>query len=211
MIKKIKNPVENIINIESKKKENNIELSNRGGYFVEKYYFKDIYDDKKMKKFIVNCEKLIRTSVEYTKYIGFLKEDIGMTNCAILGNINDGLASIEFHHYPFTLYDIVNLCISKYIMEDKNFNTFIIARDVLEEHYTNNIGLVPLSETVHKLVHSGKIFVNLNQVYGNLNGFVEKYYSVMSDELIENYNKLIDFSSKNINYSAEDILKKVDG
>jgi hypothetical protein len=211
MIKKIKNPntINNIVNIQSLKSSDNITLKNMDGYFQEKFYFQDIYDNKKLQKFIKSVEAQIRTSNEYSNYIGFLVNEIGLDHCAVLGNIEKDFATVEMHHYPFTLYDIVYLNISRNIILNKNFTSFSIANDVLKDHYDNIIGVTPLSKTVHQLAHAGEIFVNLSQVYGNLNKFNEKYSFAMTDEIIEKFNQLVDYSKKNLAYSDTDVLKKI--
>lgn len=209
MIKIKKTEVNNIINIESKSTTGNIELTNTEGYYTERYYFTDYFDEAKLKKLVKGVEKAVRTSDEYSKYIGFLNGTLGLTSCAVLGNIvKEKGVTIEMHHYPFTLYDIVYLNVMKRIINKEKINTFLVAREVLQDHYDNLIGLVPLSLTVHQLVHAGEIFVNLNAVYGDINSFVEKYSIAMSDDLIEKYNKVIEMSEKNIVYSETDILKK---
>lgn len=210
MIKVKKNEVNNIINIESITNTENIELNNVEGFYNERYYFTDYFDDAKLKKLIKSCEACIRRSDEYSKYIGFLSKTLGITNCAILGNISKADVTIEMHHYPFTLYDIVYLNIMKRILKKEKINTFLVARDILQDHYDNIIGLVPLCKTVHQLVHVGEIFVNLNSVYGDINSFIEKYEVAMSDDLIEKYNKILEMSEKNIVYSENDILKKLE-
>ena len=211
MIKKIKQPgkINNIVNIQSVRNKDNITLKNLDGYFQERFYYEDIYDNNKMKKFIKSVESQIRTSNEYENYIGFLVNEVGLNHCAVLGNIEKDFASIEMHHYPFTLYDIVHLSISRQILLNKKFNSFTIINDILQDHYNNIIGLTPLSKTVHELVHAGEIFVNLSQVYGNINAFNNKYSMAMTDEMIEKFNQIVDYSEKNLAYSETDVLKKI--
>jgi len=208
-MKKIVTP-NDIVNIKSKVTDSNIELSNTEGIFAETYYFTDFFDDKKLKRFIKGCERMIRSSNEYKTYIGFLKNTVGLKNCSVLGYIDHDNAIIEFHHYPFTLYDIVQLCVNKHILEEKPFNTFIISRQVLLDHYDNIIGVTPLSTTVHELVHAKQIFVSLNQVYGDLNEFINKYYVALTDEEIENYNELVEMTRADVTYSEDDVLKTRD-
>jgi hypothetical protein len=50
-------------------------------------------------------------------------------------------------------------------------------------HYQNKVGLIPLSATVHKLLHTGRIFVPLQNVYGNFIGFLEEYEPYISNDL----------------------------
>ena len=80
------------------------------------------------------------------------------------------------HHEPFTLFDYVQVILNKYIDEGKEVRDLMIADEVMELHYANKVGLVPLSKTAHQIVHnSSKLLVPLNMVYGNYNEFVSEY------------------------------------
>ena len=49
-------------------------------------------------------------------------------------------------------------------------------------HFKNKVGIVPLSVTMHDLVHSGSIFLNLKQVFGRVIDFLEEYRDFISIE-----------------------------
>lgn len=197
-----------ILNINSIRSKKNIEIKADDEFFTAKFYTDNMYDGKEFNNLIKCIEKLIRQSDEYKNYIGYLKNEIGLNNCAVLGNIDDSKVSIEMHHYPFTLFDIVNIVTAYRILNGDLVTSFIIADEVLKLHYDNLIGLVPLCETIHDLVHAGKIFINLKQVFGDVNNFVEKYYGGLTDDYIVSFNKIVDMSNRNITYSDEDMLKK---
>ena len=50
-------------------------------------------------------------------------------------------------------------------------------------HYRLNVGLIPLSETVHELVHNGYLFIPTNYVYGDYKTFVQIYGKYMDPQL----------------------------
>ena len=205
-----KNEVNEIQNIRSVNKTSNITVENAEGFYATDYYYTDIYDEKRMKSFIKCCEKQVRTSQEYHNYIGFLKGEVGLDKCAILGNVqseDDGIVTIEEHHYPFTLYDIVQLEVMRRLLNHEKVNSFLVSQEVMKLHYKNMIGLVPVCRTVHKLAHKGEIFINLKSVYGDLPAFIERYKDTMNDDQIENYNKLVEMSNNNVAYSEHDILR----
>lgn len=144
------------------------------------YNLEILFDDKAKDKFIKYIEKIVRSSIEYKTYIGFLKNELDLTRCTFLPQIDineiEGI-SLEFHHYPFTLYDIVAIVVEKYTIEGdkKKLDPFRIADEVLKMHYENIIGLVPVSKTIHELIHSGGIFVPLSYVFGNFSKFLTRY------------------------------------
>jgi len=200
-----------IANIESIESEDNVEITSEECFFSAEFLVGEIFDHKEYTRFIKNVEKHIRSSKEYKEFIGYLRS-MGLNSCSILGNVmsNDSNVEIEMHHHPFTLYDIVSIVYSKYVHFEQPTNTFRIAMEVLKLHYDNLIGMVPLSITVHELVHAGEIFINSNQVFGYIDRFIDIYKDFMSEDQIEKYNEFINNSNLNISYSQKDILKLSD-
>lgn len=146
-------------------------------------YYVDISSPKGRRKFIERIKNVCRSSMEYKDYIAYLKEYIGLDHCAFFTNVtnNDGTRrsrhiSIELHHDPLTLDDIVDVILSKYEKEGLELNEFEIADEVMELHYNNEVGLIPLSKTAHQLVHnSAKLVIPLNLIYGRYVDFLAKY------------------------------------
>ena len=143
-------------------------------------YYTDISTPKARRKFIERVKKIVRSSMEYRDYIQFLKENVGLDSCVFWKNVTGGdkhkRISIQMHHEPFTLEDYVNVVLTKYEEEGLPLNDLLIADEVLELHYENLVGLVPVSKTAHQLIHNTeKLFVPLNMVYGNYAEFLEKY------------------------------------
>ena len=50
-------------------------------------YFVDIDNDKKRFKFIKRIENIVRSSMEYRDYIGYLKETVGLDSCIFFPGI----------------------------------------------------------------------------------------------------------------------------
>jgi hypothetical protein len=145
--------------------------------------------DKDKRKFVERTKRIIRSSKEYKDYIKYLKENMDMDKCAFFQRVkhtSDNAIKIEIHHDPFTLDDIVRTVINKQLDEGRKLNDLDIANEVMELHYNDMVGLVPLSETIHELVHSdtSKIFVPLNMIYGNFKKFIEAYQDYMEDDIL---------------------------
>jgi hypothetical protein len=197
----------NIINVTSNlEKDGNITIKSSQTYYKLPFYCKKFYDEKQFTTFVKAVEKLVRRSNEYSAYVGHLKK-LGLNKCAFYNNVDDERATIEFHHYPFTLYDIVTIVTENRFMNKKPVSTFLVAQEVMNLHFQNLIGLVPLSKTVHKLVHAGEIFVNINMVYGYVDEFVNRYEDAIPIELALNYNEILKMSKADKKYSDKDILK----
>jgi hypothetical protein len=147
--------------------------------------------------FVKSVERMVRTSNYYSRYIKYLKEDIGLTACQVLSNIEDEYADIEMHHGPIlTLFDYASIITDWMLATNKKINTFRVADILLEEHFNNNIQVVMLSKTVHEQVHENNIYINLNQAFGDLNAFLKKYRSGLHPEQIQKINKYIESSTQ---------------
>ena len=73
---------------------------------------------------------------------------------------------IEIHHYPFSLRDIVEIVIRKREYYKESLSVQMTAKEVMMLHYKLIIGLIPLSQTVHELAHSSRLFVPSDKVLG---------------------------------------------
>ena len=141
-----------------------------------------ITNNRARNKFIKQIEKLIRGSDEYKEYIKFLKTKMHMDRCYVNPTIvsaNGKKYSIELHHEPFTLYDLVDIEIMRREKEGIDLDKFSIAEAVMALHYDGLVGLIPLSKTQHELVHSSKVFIPLQHIYQDF----YKYYEIYSDIL----------------------------
>ena len=172
----------------------------------------DFEDEKKLRKYIKSIESIIRGSYEYRKFIKYLKEEQDYTSCAFFSDIDIKEiknVGIEFHHYPFTLYDIVQIVLYK----ESNFynnqvNTYDIANEVMRLHYEGMVGLVPLSVSLHQLAHSGNLFINFKLTSGNVKEFIERYKLFIDQSLLDNIEILEDLSERNSEQSNKFILHK---
>jgi hypothetical protein len=139
----------------------NLSISSSTNLFPETYCYSDFFDEKGTRKFIKNIESLIRSSREYKNYIEQLRTNFQHLNQdAVLGNISTLDTDLEFHHYPFSLYDICEIIVLKGASEQKLESSFTAAKKIMDIHYKNLIGLVPLTKTNHELAHDGKIFLS---------------------------------------------------
>lgn len=148
----------------------------------------EISTDKEKVRFIKEVEKIVRKSIEYKDYITFLKEYINMENCSFFTNIKSERTKkikLEIHHEPFTLYDITNIVVTKAMMNKEDLNYFKIAEEVMKLHYQDMVGLIPLSLTVHKLVHLGRIFIPLQAIYGRYIDFIKEYRPYITNDYME--------------------------
>ena len=153
--------------------------------------------------------------MEYRDYIFFLKENLDFSKCAFFPNIDQKISKtkIEIHHEPFTLFDIVDVVLQKYIDEGYPINELYIAEEVMELHYRNMVGLIPLSVTIHQMIHpkkidnEKKIFIPLHMVYGGFRDFISEYAEYMDDGIYEKFKRKLE-ETKNLTEEAFNALIK---
>ena len=133
-----------------------------------------------------------------------------MNRCAFLNNItneNTFKIRIEIHHSPFTLRDICSTVINKRMKNGECMYIEAVAYEVIYLHYCLMVGLIPLSETVHELVHSQYIFVPVDKVYGYYKQFIEQYD--VDQELLDKLYQLEQLTLEgNMNQQYKDVLEK---
>jgi hypothetical protein len=145
----------------------------------------DLNDDKEFKKYLYAVEKKVRNSFEYHQMIAYLREFLDMNKCSFylnVNNINTTKIKIEIHHEPLSLFDIVSIVYNKRAFFNEDLSEEMVAKEVMYHHYNLEVGLIPLAETVHELVHNQYLFVPTTRVLGNYRKFVNDYGQFMSPE-----------------------------
>jgi len=182
-------------------------LKSNKNIYCESFYFIDAYDEQLLKKFIKATERLVRQSKEYRKYIELLRTNITALNYdSVMSNISTNDADLEFHHYPLSLYDNIQVLVLDHIIHKDNITSFSIAKEIMEEHFNNNIGLVPLSKTNHELAHLNSIFISKKQVFGRYNDFIERHKDGMTIDLMEKIKRMEEYSDANVASDFKGIL-----
>ena len=134
-------------------------------------------------KFISTVENYIRASFEYREFIQHLKNKVDMKRCALckISTDNGKRYSIEMHHDPFKLYDMVDIEIIRREIEGEPLDILSISEAVVEMHYEGIVGLIPLSKTQHQLVHSGKVFIPLNYIYHDYSAYYNRFEDIIDE------------------------------
>lgn len=161
--------------------------------FVKIQTFNDLLNSMK------DIERQIRSSSEYKTFLYYIKEINQIRNCAFFKDIDfvDKKMTIEFHHHPFTLYDIVLIIGTSMIADlkdDEYLLTFDISKRVIEEHLDDTIPGIMLSKTIHEMYHNGLYEIPTDSPQMNLGDytkFVGKYGEFLQEKDIENLQKYI--------------------
>jgi len=180
--------------IVEKRNDNNLLTFNNIPEFEFLIY--DFEEEKELNKFFKAVERAVRGSFEYRAMIRYLKDNMNMNQCSFIqvSNQDSYNVKIELHHYPFTLYDIVEIVFKKRTFYGERLDLYMVAKEVTMLHYKLLIGLIPLSTTVHQLVHDGKLFIPVQNVLGRYQMFIDFYKQFCTEEQLEVINRIEKYS-----------------
>lgn len=132
------------------------------------------HSEKEFDKFIKNSERLVRSSGEYKRWIAYIIDVLGYTSCALTEeDINE--CNVEIHHHPITLYTICKSVVSDLIRKDIEFCSFDVATKVIELHFQNKIGYLPLLSDLHKKYHNGYLEIPIGLIHGDYKHLLKNF------------------------------------
>ena len=156
-------------------------------------------DEKDYEKYVKEIEGQVRRSFEYRNMINYLRENMNMNQCAFLKGVTNeetyGI-KIEIHHYPFSLRDVVDIVVRKRKYYNESLDVQMVAKEVMMLHYKLMIGLIPLSETVHELAHSSRLFIPVDKVMGRYSLFVQYYKPFCDPEQLDTLERIEKYSEE---------------
>lgn len=179
---------------------NVIKLDNIPPYETQDY---DVFDEKDFRKYINDIKKTVRNSLEYRQYIQYLRNYMNMNTDSFFENVNNidtSKIKIEIHHSPYTLEDICTTVFNKRVFYGEDIDVEDVAKEVMYIHYFLIVGLIPLSETVHELVHNQFIFIPTDKVVGNYKEFENTYGNWIPEDAKE---KVKAMEEKTLTYNVE--------
>ena len=132
-------------------------------------------DERSLSKFIRNIEKYVRASTEYKRWLTFVKGTLGVNlQCYHTGNLPT-MCSLEIHHHPYTLYNLVEIVM--YNMNDEVYTAFDLAKNVMKLHFMNFVGFVPLCISSHENYHSQILDIPIEVCEGDWKN-LDHYFNV---------------------------------
>ncbi len=155
----------------------------------------DLNDSKELDKYFKDIEKIIRGSLEYREMITYLRNNMNMNKCSFyknVTNVDSTKIKIHIHHEPFDLYSIVQIVYRKRCAYRESLDVEMVAKEVMFLHYNMMVGLIPLAETPHELVHNKYLFIPIDRVFGAYQQFVTAYHEFIDEIQMNVFNQLCD-------------------
>ena len=159
-------------------------------------------NEAEYKKFIRNCEKLIRGSVEYKLWRDYIKDVLQVTRCVITEESMDE-CEIQVHHHIPSLYQLLKALINKKLEHNTPFSTFDICIESIEIHFQNKVGYLVLISSMHEKLHNGALKVPFNLIRGNYNAFLSEFGRYLDDEDLDQINEKLAVLEGNTSWSRD--------
>ena len=140
--------------------ENNISSKTIVDEFIERddddpvslWYKYDMGNEKQYSMCIKHIQKLVRGSMSYDQWQK--RSKWGVQKCPIC-EIEKDYVKMESHHYPATLYDVVDNYLQYLIDTDelKNKTDFDVCQEIMDQHFLRKVDYIVLCEYCHKKYH----------------------------------------------------------
>lgn len=154
------------------------------------------------KKFINNCEAMVRKSLEYKLWRNYIVEVLQVNECAVTHeNMED--CTVEIHHHLPSLFSVISALVNKHIEENTEFCTYDICVETIEMHFKNKIGYVALLKSMHEKFHNGKLTIPIIYVRGDYNYFLTNYSKYLDESELDTIQQRLGINENNCTWSKD--------
>jgi hypothetical protein len=149
---------------------------------------KSFENEGEFTKFVRNCEKLFRGSLEYKLWKQYIIEVLGISECMLTKeSINE--CTVEVHHHIPSLFVLMKTLVSKKLVDQEGFTSFDIAKETMGLHYMNKVGYAVLVKALHERLHNGVLEIPIRIVRGDYKYFIDTYKDYLDEEDLELLNR----------------------
>lgn len=181
----------------------NLELYSDSYPFRLSLRIKNFENEAEYKKFIKNCELLVRRCNEYRLWKNYIIEVLQINECMVTHETCEEV-SIEVHHHIPSLFTLVSALVNKKIETDEEFCSFDIAHEAIELHFKNKVGYVTLIKSMHEKFHNGYLTIPVGFVKGDYNYFMENYGKYLDETDIDTINSRLAINENNCSWSRDE-------
>lgn len=189
--------------MEVKSNVENLELYSDTHPFRLSLRIRNFENETEYKKFVKNCELLVRRCNEYKLWKAYIVDVLQINSCMITHeNITE--VSIEVHHHIPSLFTLISSLVNKHIEKSEDFCSFDIAQEAIELHFKNKIGYVTLLKSMHEKFHNGYLDIPIELVKGDYNYFITEYSKYLDESDVDTINSRLAMKETNCDWSKDD-------
>jgi hypothetical protein len=181
----------------------NLELYSDQYPFTLSLRIENFQTETEYRKFVKNCELLIRRCREYKHWRDYIIEVLQVNSCMITHEVI-GEVTIDVHHHIPSLYTLVCSLVNKKIENNDKFCTFDIAAEAIELHFKNKLGYVTLIKSMHEKFHNGHLDIPIDVVKGDYKYFISTYSKYMDEQELDKINSRLAINKSNCSWGKDD-------
>jgi len=181
-------------------RSNNLELYSEDSPFRLALRVRNFENESQYKKFLKNCEKIVRSSLEYNLWRDYIRDVLQLQECAITQEKMSEV-SIEVHHHVPSLFTLVKALVNKKIDTNEEFSTFDIATQTIELHFANKLGYITLLRSIHEKFHNGFLTIPMSLIKGDYQAFISEYSSYLEEEDLNQINERLTINENNCSWT----------
>ncbi len=163
---------------------------------------KNFENEADYNKFIKNCEKLIRGSVEYKQWRNYITDVLQVNSCFVTNERMDE-CTLEIHHHVPSLFTLLKAIVNKNMDKDEAFSTFDVCMEAIEIHFANKVGYIAVISSIHEKIHNNCLDVPKNMIQGNYMWFIENFSKYLDDDDLDLINKRLSISDSNFTWAKD--------
>ena len=181
----------------------NLQLYSENYPFSLSLRIKNFENESSYKKFVKNCEILIRRCNEYRLWRNYIIDILQFNECVITHE-HIGEVTIDLHHHIPSLFTFVTALVNEKIENNKEFCSFDIAQEAIELHFQNKVGYVTLIKSMHEKFHNGYLTIPIKFVKGDYRDFLKKYSKYLDEDDLNTIDDRLAINESNCTWSRDD-------
>jgi len=154
------------------------------------------------KKFIKNCENMLRKSSEYRLWRAYIVDVLQINHCMITHESMDQV-TIDVHHHIPSLSVLLSALVNKKLEEAQEFCTFDICEEAIVLHFQNKIGYTTLISSMHEKFHNGHLDIPIEVVKGDYRYFVANYSRYIEEDELDVINSRLARTVHNCSWARD--------
>lgn len=188
----------------------NLELFSDNYPFRLSLRIKNFENETSYKKFIRNCEGLIRKCNEYKLWRNYIVDVLQINTCMITQESIEQV-SVDVHHHVPSLFTLVSALVNKKIEHNEEFCSFDIASEAIELHFKNKIGYTTLIKSIHEKFHNGFLTIPISMVKGDYQYFLDEYTRYLDEQDLDKIQSRLAVNESNCTWSKDDYPAAAEG
>ena len=181
----------------------NLELFSENYPFRLALRIRNFENETNYKKFIRNCESLVRKCNEYKLWRNYIIDVLQINTCMITHESIDQV-TVDVHHHIPSLYTLISALINKKIENTDDFCSFDIAHEAIELHFKNKIGYATLISSIHEKFHNGYLTIPISFIKGDYKYFLDNYSKFLDDPDIETIQSRLAINESNCTWARDE-------